>query len=685
MFKKTLNYLSPLLLLFTLSPVDSFSAPSESELNELETDQELLDELLGIVDESTDIATQTHMNTNYVPGTVTVLEGKELEALGVSTAWDALAFVPGILPTKDATGGPSVVARGLNFPFSSGNIKILVNSLAMTQESSGINSSILQIPIEQIQRIEIVRGPGAILYGDNAFMGLVNIVTYNDEQRAFVRYENSKAATGGGMGFYENAEHKLKIHANASGYGNNQADSPKAFDAEEDRQFGVFSLAYEGLDIQFQSYHREFDPIDQEQGYSKEGNDMVNIRQTIAYSSKLVTTVNFSYLYNKFERSKQSYKGDKMEGSIALNWTGLKKHNMSLKFTYTGESIDSAFLGSNSDLGELLPAQTNTNTNQPQRVARAIIPPNNRATAAKLLGNGNQPGNGNRPGNGNPEQPSRTDLSLTDIKRQYLSLSLQDQFDITDYLALTVGLRYDYRKDIDKHIFTPRVSAVWRVTDEHIIKAQYAEGFRVPTFFELYTREEGQNDLGEEKIATSEVSYIFHQPEHTGKVTFFYSQLRDMIFPVQGDFSNRSHAQSWGVEVEWEQQITERLSWLANFSYVDSWDTRNADGEKQEDSVATSWLSNISLFYRPIDQVLLTAHWHYTGARDKETLDIPANNQLEFTINTFDVFTQGLDFKLGVKNVIGESEFYINKGLNNDNVMDFGHQTTVWTQLSYRF
>ena len=205
-----------------------------------------------------------------------------------------------------------------------------------------------------------------------------------------------------------------------------------------------------------------------------------------------------------------------MEGTAGLNWTGLKNHNMWLRFSYTGETIDDAFLGNN---------------RPPPQVAPPVRP-----------------------------------LQLSDISRQYLSLSLQDQFDITDYLALTVGLRYDYRDDLDKHIFTPRVSAVWHITDEHILKAQYAEGFRVPTFFELYTRQGGQNDLSEERIATTEVSYIFHQTAHTGKITFFYSQVSDMIVPVQGDFSNRSEAQSWGVEVEWEQKITKSLKWQANFS-----------------------------------------------------------------------------------------------------------------------
>lgn len=602
---------------------------TEVPMEDLDTDQELLDELLGIVDESTEIATDTRMNTNFVPGTVTVLQGKDMEELGVTTAWDALALVPGILPTRDVTGGTSVIARGINFPFSSGNVKILVNSLSMSQESSGINNSILQIPIEQIQRIEVVRGPGAILYGDNAFMGLINIVTYNDQNRLFFRYESDEAFSGGGIGSYINEEHQLKINANVYGYGNNKADAPNNIQAEENKQFGIVSLAYHGFSFDFQSFHRNYQPTDR--ALVNEGSDIFSARQLISITPTLKTQLNFSYLMNNFSRANQSYTGDKIEGSIDLNWTGLTNHNWWMKFSYTSESIEDAFL-------------------------RRASPPG-------------------RP----PSQP----LQLSDVTRDYLSLSLQDQYDITDYLALTVGLRYDYRDDIDKHIFTPRVSAVWRITDEHILKFQYAQGYRVPTFFELYTQT-GQNDLSEERIATTEASYIYTQTAYTGKVTFFYSQLSDMIFPIQNDFSNRSEAQSWGVEFEWEQQITSTLKWQANFSYVDTWDTRTQDGSEQQDQASANWLSNIGLFYQPIDKVLLTAHWHYTGPRDhSEQINLPAENRLAFTISTFDVFTKGLGFKLGVQNVLGDNEQYINVGAQRSNSLDYGNHALVWTQISY--
>src|ERR1043166_10083013 len=125
-----------------------------------------LAELLSIVQQETDVATKTRMNSDYVPGIVTVLEGDDLEALGVATAGEALGLVPGIVPQLDDRASESVIVRGLDFPFNNGNILILVNSIPLSRQDAGINSSALSMPVEQIDRIEVIRGPGSVLYGD---------------------------------------------------------------------------------------------------------------------------------------------------------------------------------------------------------------------------------------------------------------------------------------------------------------------------------------------------------------------------------------------------------------------------------------------------------------------------------------------------------------------------------------
>ncbi len=152
-----------------------------------QTDDKELEDLLSVVQQETQLATKTRMNSDYVPGIVTVLDGNDLEALGVTTAGEALGLIPGIIYQRDRNGVPNVIVRGLDFPFNSGNIQIQINGIPLVRADAGFNSAALLIPVEQIDRIEVIRGPGSVVYGDYAFMGLVNIITRGEGTRAFGR------------------------------------------------------------------------------------------------------------------------------------------------------------------------------------------------------------------------------------------------------------------------------------------------------------------------------------------------------------------------------------------------------------------------------------------------------------------------------------------------------------------
>ena len=104
---------------------------------------------------------------------VSVLHGEHLEAMGVKTVAEAMSLIPGIQVSLNRAGQPVLNVRGTHYPFNSGNVKVLLNAIALSRESSGINSSVLFIPIEQVDRIGVIRGPGSNIHGDFAMGGLV--------------------------------------------------------------------------------------------------------------------------------------------------------------------------------------------------------------------------------------------------------------------------------------------------------------------------------------------------------------------------------------------------------------------------------------------------------------------------------------------------------------------------------
>ena len=72
------------------------------------------------------------------------------------TVWDALALIPGVMINQGGQGGLLVAVRGFSAPFNSGNIKVLLNSVPMSRDNSGLSSQALSLPIEQVAKRWIV-------------------------------------------------------------------------------------------------------------------------------------------------------------------------------------------------------------------------------------------------------------------------------------------------------------------------------------------------------------------------------------------------------------------------------------------------------------------------------------------------------------------------------------------------
>lgn len=569
-------------------------------------DEQLLNELMAVVDEGTAVATQTRMNVDYVPGMVTVLEGELLASLGARTVLDAMALVPGVMSYVGNNGEPFLLVRGVAFPFNAGNVKVLVNSIAMSREGSGVSSSVLHLPIEQVERIEFVRGPGSVLYGDFAYMGLLNIVTRTDGAGLFVRAQDDGNVTAGGHASHVSADKATRLNLNASGALLPEPEVPRpatgaAPDGDDQREFAVLGLAHRGFAADLQNVTRRFR---QTSGTVIEDEaQSLQLRQALGLTPTLAATLHLSGLRNDAATATQRFRGNLYDAGGTLEWRGLARHVVVTKLSYTLERIDATRF-------------------QPPPPPPPALPP-----------------------------PATT---RSDLERRYYGIALQDQYSVLDNLEITAGARYDRREDIDDERVTPRLAAVLRLSDAHILKAQYAEGYRAPTFFELYPAPTGQSSLDLEPVATAELSYIYRAPQRAGRLTLFHSKLDDMIFVTAGTFSNAGQAESSGAEVEFEQQLTPALKWLANASYADSWSTRNAARTEQPDAPAAEWLGNLALAYRPMSRLLLSTHLNYLGERHAP--GVGDEFRVALTATAFDVLTRGLTARLSLRNAAGEEQ-----------------------------
>jgi len=112
-----------------------------------------------------------------IPAYVTVITAAELKSKGVQTVVEALQELAGV-SFRSTSGNPAraqISMRGFG-ENSFGRVLILLDGRRLNQpDMAGINW--LQIPIENVERIEVVRGGNSVLYGDYAVGGVVNIIT----------------------------------------------------------------------------------------------------------------------------------------------------------------------------------------------------------------------------------------------------------------------------------------------------------------------------------------------------------------------------------------------------------------------------------------------------------------------------------------------------------------------------
>ncbi|MCK4389270.1 MAG: TonB-dependent receptor [Desulfobacterales bacterium] len=625
-------------------------------------------ELLQILKEKTEIATKTRMNIDFVPGMVSVLHGKDLLARGIRTVYEALALIPGVDLSMFKQGIKVVRFRGI------GQTKLLLNGIALNANiGSGkaeANNLLFNIPIEQVDRIEVIRGPGSAIYGEFAYTGVINVITCKQGNQIFAGWSNFETKRVGGVLSVKDPDREFAFSLNVAGTDSDGGDvqtgedvlyglglgwisnAPGATNEKEENRSVICTLDYKGFSLvghfiksgygdHFGTLNALPPPggriVNEEENWSIEARQCLQISDDFTSKIKLGWSEyiaeadellgfpsGFPYLppivYTDGMICSAYYKERKTYGGAEIDYRGVEQHTLLLGFDFAVIEELAAWQEANYDPETLAP-----------------LPGTERFTGDK-------------------------NFIAEGLKRKIVSGFLQDQYDVGDQLTLTGGIRFDDYDDVGSRL-TPRLAACYRLTDTQILKFQYAEAFRPPSFTEMYVQNNplctGNPGLEPETIQTYELGYIYNSGLTIARATLFHSDLEDLIvLDPSRKYCNRGGANLDGLELEFVRQMGRFAKLNANVSYVDA---KDKDTDKDLPYVA-NWTGNLGLIVQPLPQYSIALQYRYVGectrAPDDRRDKLDAYDTLDLTASIFNLGFKGMTLRAGIKNLFDEDIVY---------------------------
>ena len=518
------------------------------------TEGDSLKELLELLNTKVTVASKSAESLNAAPGIITVVTRPEIEGFAAQNLGQVLNRVVGMaLLSPDIFPNQSLVIRGQETTPYNNHVLVLLNGRPMRDPiTGGLNGSYWNaFPISAVEKLEIIRGPGSVLYGSCAYSGVVNIVTRTREEegvggqitlgtgsyQAAQRSGHVQLRMGDFKGIVGISQFRdLGAEASFTDY-NGTLGSGRFFQ----RNLGLMAhLEYSGLTLN--AYHGNYDP------YTLEGSSEAwdpNVK------SQQITT-HFDLGYSRELNAVVS-----LGANLTYNQTDW----------YTGErtvtstpAFQQAFTGGDATLFEVM----------------AKIKP--LAGLNIIVGGG-----GEKASWGKAKNPFYWGPSLV-IPGDQKSTFLYAQADYRiQMVKLIGGLQYNKLENIDGNI-SPRLGVIADFTPELGAKLLYSTAFR-----KGYPNETGFNVsvfrgnplLQPETISTIEAQVFYQTPKAQASLTYYQSKMKDIVTrkffaidppPPSGPpfYLQYLNGGSWdysGFEAEGRISVTPRVLVTGSLSY----------------------------------------------------------------------------------------------------------------------
>ncbi len=546
--------------------------------------------------EVTRLATGSPTPLSRAAAITTVISAKDIRNMGATDIDQALMSVPGLYVSRsDQSYTPMYIFRGIYSRFNAQAL-FMVNGIPQKNLPIGNRGHVWGgMPVEAIEKIEIIRGPGSALYGADAFAGIINIITKTGEEMAGTQvgvsagsFDTYQAWVQHG-GEYSDWDIAFSLEAGSTnGHQETiEADSQTVFDSQFSTNAsyapGPINTGYDSLELRldagYEAWHFRL-------GYQKRENlesgagiagaldpngsynsDRVNADVTFTQDDwlddwSLVTQ--FSVYFDNQELQDYPYLfppgafgGVYPDGFIGAPEYKEVQATLQEYGVYTGWEDHRLRFAVGVKFGDVFETTELKNFNSDFTPKSGLV-----------------------------DVSDTNEVWLPEKSRKLHFISIQDEWQINPDWQLVSGVRYDHYSDFGDTI-NPRLALVWLTTEAWTTRLLYGRAFRAPSFTELYVISNpvilGNIQLDPETIDTYELAF-HHQLDSSTEYSFnfFYYEIDDFI--LYEDIGNNANLASnigkrngRGAEVEWSHSVSDILTLQASYAYQESIDKSNQD------------------------------------------------------------------------------------------------------------
>jgi outer membrane cobalamin receptor len=464
------------------------------------------------------------------PSATTVVTAAEIRAHGYRTLGDVLRSVPSFYVTYDRNYS-YIGVRGFSRPGDyNTRVLVLLDGVRLNENvyDGGYLTDGFPVDLAIVDRIEIVRGPAASVYGNSAFFAVVDLIT-------------KRGADLGG---------EVSLSAGSFGTRAARAAYGRAFENGPDVVASASGLDADGQDLRFPEFESSaMDGLARDQDGERRRSFLVaatfrglRLFGTHGRRDKDIPSAPYGTLFGDPRtrtRDEMTRWGLSYEGRPTAS-LGLAARLQNGDYRYRGAYAYDTGLYQDSARGTWWAAETDLSAEVGKRHV--------------LIGGLEWQWN-TRQEQRAYYDPASPAVDVRGRSRRW-GLYVQDEAQIFSALIADVGVRYDHYDTFGGRA-SPRAALIWKVSDRQTLKAVYGEAFRAPNEYELrYYAETGP--LNPETIRSAEV-VAEHAFTHglRASASLFENRV-DNLIALTGDvrdlrFENRGRTRSRGVELALER------------------------------------------------------------------------------------------------------------------------------------